>query len=301
MAVSCLSPVSTQICRPALRRAAMVSGTPSWSRSSMPVAPERGRKQQLAHIQKNNQILSYNSWRGEIINKLPKRWRFVSSRRADSNSSSSLSWMAVSACRWCWSQQAYCSLVKIWYTDTWASSHTFTWQSERLHPVGSSEELKMLTPDSPTRVIYGFLVQQSYRKGLKFLFFWAVKTQTKREETWLMIFLHVWILYICFRSDSKFKTFKSESVASWRWLILHMQRYSEARLREDELTAWESVTDCRLRHRGRATFMGYKQPETRDLKLNTERVWQRSALFQITITFFAMQSVRRPSAAYRFR
>lgn len=57
---------------------------------------------------------------GEIINELPKRWRFVSSRRADSNSSSCLSWMAVSACRWCWSQQAYCSLVRIWRTDTWA-------------------------------------------------------------------------------------------------------------------------------------------------------------------------------------
>lgn len=38
-AVSCLSPVSTQICIPASRSAAIVSGTPSCSRSSIPVAP----------------------------------------------------------------------------------------------------------------------------------------------------------------------------------------------------------------------------------------------------------------------
>lgn len=39
MAVSCLSPVRTQICRPAWRNLAMVSGTPSCRRSSIPVAP----------------------------------------------------------------------------------------------------------------------------------------------------------------------------------------------------------------------------------------------------------------------
>lgn len=39
MAVSCLSPVRTQICRPAWRSLVMVSGTPSCRRSSIPVAP----------------------------------------------------------------------------------------------------------------------------------------------------------------------------------------------------------------------------------------------------------------------
>lgn len=39
MAVSCLSPVRTQILMPALIRVAMVSGTPAWRRSSMAVAP----------------------------------------------------------------------------------------------------------------------------------------------------------------------------------------------------------------------------------------------------------------------
>lgn len=39
------------------------------------------------------------------------------------------------------------------------------------------------------------------------------------------------------------------------------------------------------------------QPQARDLKLYTEPERQR----QINITFFEMQSVRRPSAAYRFR
>lgn len=38
-AVSCLSPVKTQSWIPASRRAAIVSGTPSCSRSSIPVAP----------------------------------------------------------------------------------------------------------------------------------------------------------------------------------------------------------------------------------------------------------------------
>mmetsp|Transcript_9554 Transcript_9554/g.24922 ORF Transcript_9554/g.24922 Transcript_9554/m.24922 type:complete len:245 (-) Transcript_9554:1857-2591(-) len=38
-AVSCLSPVSTQILTPALARVAMASGTPTWSLSSMAVAP----------------------------------------------------------------------------------------------------------------------------------------------------------------------------------------------------------------------------------------------------------------------
>lgn len=39
MAVSCLSPVRTQILISALIRVAMVSGTPAWRRSSMAVAP----------------------------------------------------------------------------------------------------------------------------------------------------------------------------------------------------------------------------------------------------------------------
>jgi len=39
MAVSCLSPVRTQILMSALIRVAMVSGTPAWRRSSMAVAP----------------------------------------------------------------------------------------------------------------------------------------------------------------------------------------------------------------------------------------------------------------------
>lgn len=98
---------------------------------------------------------------GGIIKELPKRWRFVSSRRADSNSSWSLSWMAVSACRWCWSQQAYCSLVRIWHTDTQASSHTLTWQGELLHPGGPSEELEMLTAYRPSREIHRYWIQLS--------------------------------------------------------------------------------------------------------------------------------------------
>lgn len=43
-AVSCLSPVRTQICNPALRKLAMVSGTPSCKRSSIPVAPNHMEK-----------------------------------------------------------------------------------------------------------------------------------------------------------------------------------------------------------------------------------------------------------------
>mmetsp|Transcript_49780 Transcript_49780/g.128075 ORF Transcript_49780/g.128075 Transcript_49780/m.128075 type:complete len:252 (-) Transcript_49780:654-1409(-) len=39
MAVSCLSPVSTQIFKPPLARLAIASGTPAWSLSSMAVAP----------------------------------------------------------------------------------------------------------------------------------------------------------------------------------------------------------------------------------------------------------------------
>lgn len=42
-AVSCLSPVKTQSWIPACRSAAMVSGTPSWSRSSIPVAPGKSK------------------------------------------------------------------------------------------------------------------------------------------------------------------------------------------------------------------------------------------------------------------
>lgn len=43
MAVSCLSPVRTQILMSALIRVEMVSGTPAWRRSSMAVAPSNIR------------------------------------------------------------------------------------------------------------------------------------------------------------------------------------------------------------------------------------------------------------------
>lgn len=67
-AVSCLSPVSTHICRPAFRRASMVSGTPSCSRSSMPVAPVGRRNMTVARIlqlhnrSEQKEILKYRKW-----------------------------------------------------------------------------------------------------------------------------------------------------------------------------------------------------------------------------------------------
>lgn len=86
----------------------------------------------------------------EIRKKLPKRWRLVSSCRADSKSNCSLSWMAVSACRWCWSQQAYCSLVRVWHTRV---HHTLSWEGAYSSCRSSSnEDLEMLTPHNPTRV-----------------------------------------------------------------------------------------------------------------------------------------------------
>lgn len=65
----------------------------------------------------------------------------------------------------------------------------------------------------------------------------------------LETYRHVWIPYIYFGWDSKLKTFRCESVASCRWPVLHMQRQSEARSREYELTAEDRGTDCRLSHR----------------------------------------------------
>lgn len=148
MAVSCLSPVSTQIWRPALRRAVMVSGTPSCSRSSMPVAPGKEASDDVC-VFKISPVFSYICGL-KSRKKLPKRWRLVSSCRADSKSNCSLSWMAVSACRWCWSQQAYCSLVRVWHTRV---HHTLSWEGAYSSCRSSSnEELEMLTPHNPTRV-----------------------------------------------------------------------------------------------------------------------------------------------------
>lgn len=126
MAVSCLSPVNTQICRPAFRRAAMVSGTPSCSRSSIPVAPEGEETWHLQIFRKNDHTSSKCFRCLKLFSQLPKSWRFVSRRKADSNSSSSLPWMAVSASRWCCSQQAYCSLFRIWHRKIHAI--VFVWE-----------------------------------------------------------------------------------------------------------------------------------------------------------------------------
>lgn len=62
----------------------------------------------------------------KLFSQLPKSWRFVSRRKADSNSSSSLPWMAVSASRWPCSQQAYCSLLRIWHRKIHAI--LFVWE-----------------------------------------------------------------------------------------------------------------------------------------------------------------------------
>lgn len=65
MAVSCLSPVRTQILMSALIRVAMVSGTPAWRRSSMAVAPsnirfcwERRIKTLKEHVSDTEKLLT---------------------------------------------------------------------------------------------------------------------------------------------------------------------------------------------------------------------------------------------------
>ena len=63
---------------------------------------------------------------------LPRRWRSVSSRRADWKSFSSRPWMAVSASRCPCSQQAYSSLLKV-YTHTQGDTHTHTQGDTHTH------------------------------------------------------------------------------------------------------------------------------------------------------------------------
>lgn len=55
-AVSCLSPVNTQIFIPASWRDAIVSGTPSCRRSSIPVAPGQNRKTRDNFLFLGNQL-----------------------------------------------------------------------------------------------------------------------------------------------------------------------------------------------------------------------------------------------------
>lgn len=65
-AVSCLSPVRTQICSPALRSLVIVSGTPSCKRSSMPVAPEGSKRLDYK---------TQNPWDGSHVSEKKRKYK----------------------------------------------------------------------------------------------------------------------------------------------------------------------------------------------------------------------------------
>lgn len=182
---------------------------------------------------------------------IPKRWRFVSSLKADSKRCSSLRWMAVSASRWRCSQRAYSSLLKIWHKHTKGYIQTYT--------------------------------------QLKNQYFFICRGAGGTEQ---------W--HSCCNSCMAGGETLTRCFITWLcWQAVHKQEYIEPSLWKHKLAAWERGTDCSLvtKH----VPPGRAGPCSHLCRTTSTVCPEPTDTLNLSLTFFAMQSVRRPSAAYRFR
>lgn len=127
-AVSALSPVSTHTWMPASRSAKMVSGTLSWRRSSMPVAP--ARPQETQGLSRAGSYAVSRCFLVLCCVWLPSSVRSVSSSAALSLTSSSLFSIAASASRLVSDQLFNAASVTTWSTHTHTHVHTMHAQDE---------------------------------------------------------------------------------------------------------------------------------------------------------------------------